>query len=319
LICPACASDGVELWRTASASDPHLAAKDTYMLARCSQCGTALTVDAGDDASVAPLYEGGRYRPARRLVDPLIEPLRRMTEWDRMRYVARVPESARVLEVGSGDGRFLARLAASGYAVLGIEPSPSACRQARDRGVRTLEERIEDAGVADASQDAVIMWHVLEHLADPAETVRRAHAWLAPGGRLIVAVPNIASVQARIGGDRWFHQDVPRHRSHFTDLGLRMLLERTGFRVERISHLLLEQNPLGMWQTLLNRLTRERQVAFRFMKRDLSFPNRQRATRDLTVTALAGPLLVPIAVVLELAAGLARRGGSVVVEALPHD
>ena len=34
-------------------------------------------------------------------------------------------------------------------------------------------------------------------------------------------------------------------------------------------HLLIEQNPLGMWQTLLNRLTAERDFAFRLLKRDL--------------------------------------------------
>ena len=47
------------------------------------------------------------------------------------------------------------------------------------------------------------------------------------------------------------------------------LLERTGFRPDAVRHLLVEQNPLGMWQTLLNRLTRERDFAFRLLKRDL--------------------------------------------------
>ncbi len=129
----------------------------------------------------------------------------------------------------------------------------------------------------------------------------------------MLACPNLASLQARIGGDRWFHQDVPRHRTHFTAAGLRLLLERSGFRLERMAHLLVEQNPLGMWQTLLNRLTRERDVAFRALKRDLG--RGPGVGRDLAVTAVAGPLLVPVAVALELAAGLAGRGGSVVAVA----
>ena len=68
-----------------------------------------------------------------------------------------------------------------------------------------------------------MMWHVLEHLDDrlgPSPTC----AARCPGGRLIVAVPNLSSLQARIGGDRWFHQDIPRHRTHFTEGGLLMLL-----------------------------------------------------------------------------------------------
>ena len=46
-----------------------------------------------------------------------------------------------------------------------------------------------------------------------------------PAGTLVVAVPNLGSVQARIGGDRWFHQDVPRHRTHLTPAGASALLD----------------------------------------------------------------------------------------------
>ncbi len=151
----------------------------------------------------------------------------------------------------------------------------------------------------------------------PAAALARIGLWVRPGGRIVIACPNLASLQARIGGDRWFHQDVPRHRTHFTAAGLRLLLERTGFRLERMAHLLVEQNPLGMWQTLLNRLTRERNVAFRALKRDLGHGSGIR--RDLALTALVGPLLVPVAVVLELAAGLVGRGGSVVAVASRTD
>ena len=155
---------------------------------------------------------------------------------------------------------------------------------------------------------------MLEHLDDPAAAVARIGTWLRPGGRVVLACPNLASLQARIGGDRWFHQDVPRHRTHFTAAGLRLLLERSGFRLERIGHLLVEQNPLGMWQTLLNRLTRERDFAFRALKRDLGRrPRVERATSRWPRSP--GRCSAPVAVALELAAGLAGRGGSVVAVA----
>jgi hypothetical protein len=80
-----------------------------------------------------------------------------------------------------------------------------------------------------------------------------------------------------------------------------------------MSHLIVEQNPLGMWQTLLNRITSRRDVAFRALKRDLE--GGPGVGRDLAVTAVAGPLLAPLAVALELGAGLAGRGGSVVAVA----
>jgi SAM-dependent methyltransferase len=172
---------------------------------------------------------------------------------------------------------------------------------------------LERLDLRSGSLDCAIAWHVLEHLDDPLAALTQIGPWIRDGGRLVVACPNLASLQARIGGDRWFHQDVPRHRTHFTAVGLRRLVERTGFRVERMSHVVVEQNALGMWQTLLNRLTRGRDVAFRALKRDLD-PGAG-THQDLALTVLAGPVLVPIAIALELGAGLARQGGSVVAVA----
>jgi predicted SAM-dependent methyltransferase len=204
---------------------------------------------------------------------------------------------------------------AAGLDAWGLDPSPAACETARRIGIEVVNVGVEEAEVEPASQDGVVLWHTLEHFDDPASALARINVWLRPGGAAVVAVPDLAGLQARIGGDRWFHQDVPRHRTHFTPVGLEALLERTGYRVERVRHLLVEQNPFGMWQTLLNQLTVERDFAYRLLKRDLGEAARPTRVRDLAVTALAGPLLAAVAIPLELAAGLAGRGGSMVVEA----
>jgi len=263
------------------------------------------------------LYESGTYAAARPALDRILEPMRALVERDKLRFVRGLPPGARVLEVGAGDGRFVSRLQAAGFEARGIEPSEGGVRMARARAAPVERAALEELHLEPAGLDAAIAWHVLEHLDDPAAALARIGIWLRPGGRVVIACPNLASLQAQIGGDRWFHQDVPRHRTHFTAAGLRLLLERSGFRLERMTHLLVEQNPLGMWQTLLNRLTGERDVAFRALKRDLG-PG-PGARRDLALAAVAGPLLVPIAVALELAAGLAGRGGSVVAQATRRD
>jgi SAM-dependent methyltransferase len=311
--CPACGAEAMRRWRFATATDPQLAGRRRYELDRCDACGSAVTADAGDPS--AAIYEGGTYSAERRAFAPVLEPLRRLAERDRLRFIAGVPEGGRVLELGAGDGRFVALLSSAGFEARGIEPSPSACAAAARIGADVVNASAETAAVEAGSEDAVVVWHALEHLRDPAAAVRRAREWLVPGGRLIVAVPDLASLQAAIGGDRWFHQDVPRHRTHFTRDGLVRLLERCELRVVRVRHLLVEQNPLGMWQTLLNRLTGERDFAFRLIKRDLGGVPRLAILRDLAITAVAGPLLVPVALGLELGAGLAGRGGSMVVEA----
>jgi SAM-dependent methyltransferase len=219
-----------------------------------------------------------------------------------------------VLEIGAGDGRLLAALARRDHRVAGIEPSAPFAAAARARGLDVETVRVEDAVRPAGACGAIVLWHVLEHVDDPAATLRRAHGWLQPGGRLVVAVPNLASWQARIGGDRWFHQDVPRHQTHFTPQGLAALLERCGFRVARVRQLVLEHNALGMWQTLLNRVTGERDVAFRLLKG--TTPRELGGARDVLATVTLGALLVPVAIAAETLAGLAGRGGTMVVQAV---
>jgi SAM-dependent methyltransferase len=300
-------------WRAATASDPQLAGRLEFELERCPSCGSAATL--GDAAAPAAMYEGGTYAPARGLARRLLAPFRSLAERDRLRFVAGLPAGSSVLEVGAGDGKLVAAMRAAGLDARGIDPSPAACAAAGELGVEVANVGVDEAAVEPGALDAVVAWHALEHLDAPVESLRRIHSWLRPGGVLVVAVPNLASLQAQIGGDRWFHQDVPRHRVHLTPAGATALIERGGYRVERVRHLLVEQNPLGMWQTLLNRLTSERDFAFRLLKRDLGDAAGASRRRDLAVTALAGPLLAPVAVLAELLAGLARRGGSIVVEA----
>jgi hypothetical protein len=123
-----------------------------------------------------------------------------------------------------------------------------------------------------------------------------------------VAAPNLGSVQARIGGPKWFHLDLPRHRTHFTPEGLRTCMRRAGVEPRRTSHLVPEHNFHGMWFALLTRAGMTPGFPFHALKR-----NAPLRPRDVALVALAGPLLLPVAVVLELAACALRRGGTVVV------
>jgi SAM-dependent methyltransferase len=311
--CPACGGAQLRPWRAATASDPQLTGRAQFDLERCRRCGSARTVGHGIDQ--AALYEGGTYAAARRPMAPILAPLRRLADRDRARLLAAMPAGGRVLEVGAGDGSLIARMRAAGLDAWGIDPSPAACAAAARIGVEVRNAGIVEAEIETASQDGVVLWHSLEHLDDPAAAMRRVAGWTRPGGRLLVAVPNLAGLQARIGGDRWFHQDVPRHRTHFTPAGLRALLERCGYVVDGIHHLLVEQNPLGMWQTLLNRLTVERDFAFRLIKGDLAGTDDRARRRDLAISVVAGSGLAPVAIALELGAGLLGRGGSMVVAA----
>jgi SAM-dependent methyltransferase len=314
--CPACDEPGLVPWRTATPASAELGGKRHYPLLRCSRCGSAKLAEDGD-GDRGSLYESGTYARARSSLDRLLEGPRRWVDRDRLRLIGGVAPGERVLEVGAGRGRMAAAIAGQGADVLGIEPATTSSAAARELGVRVQNVSIEDAEVEPGSRDLIVIWHVLEHLDSPAEALARVRQWIADGGRAVISVPNLGSLQARLGGDRWFHQDVPRHRIHFTLDGLERLLRRTGFRPVRTRQALIDQGLLGMWLTLLNRLTAARDVPFRFLKRDLRYPSRVPAVRDAVVTLVLGPPLLLVALALEAGAMLARRGGSVVVEARP--
>jgi SAM-dependent methyltransferase len=279
-----------------------------YELFRCGACGSAVT--AGREVSdEARLYSGGVYAAAPRLADLVLEPLRKVAIAEEIRFLREVPPPARVHEVGAGDGRLVRALADRGYVATGSDAFAPAAAGADGSVIASARA---EASMPPNVFDVVIAWHVLEHLAEPQRALSAAVRALRPGGRLIASVPNLDSIQARLGGPDWFHEDVPRHAVHFTRRGLLRLLDRAGFTVERLGSFVLDQCLLGIVQTLLNRLTRERNVLFRAMKRD---PSLRSAASDMAISAIALVPAVLIGAAVETLAVAAGRGGALVVVA----
>ncbi len=96
----------------------------------------------------------------------------------------------RLLDVSAGVGTFLAIARDHGWATEGTEVSPTALEHARSLHSLTIHLGTIDAVKLDGSFDAITLWHVLEHVPEPLELLRRCHALLAPNGRLILAMPN---------------------------------------------------------------------------------------------------------------------------------
>ena len=146
------------------------------------------------------------------------------------------------------------------------------------------------------SFDVITMWHTLEHLPDPGAALARSSELLRPDGCLIISVPNASSAQARLGGDAWFHLDLPRHLFQFGPRSISALLSRSGFRLERMSSISPpEMEAIGLIQTVLNRVGL-RHVLYRFAKRDNT------VSRGLTLAASFGlaAALTPAALVWSL-------------------
>ena len=140
-----------------------------------------------------------------------------------------------MLDVGCATGIFLDGMRSLGWQAQGVEPSQVAADYAQQRfGLDVFQGRLEDAGFADASFDAVTLWDVLEHVHEPRQVLDEIARILRPGGVLVLSLPNPDSLEARLIGRFWLGWDLPRHLNLFRPILLGAHLAKRGLPVERI-------------------------------------------------------------------------------------
>ncbi|MBI4564542.1 MAG: class I SAM-dependent methyltransferase [Planctomycetes bacterium] len=158
------------------------------------------------------------------------EPRRRSTRFALIEHL----RPRRLLDVGCGRGADLLTLKERGWSVRGVETNPLAVERARGAGLDVRQGTLFEAGLESGSADLLTFFHVLEHVPAPLATLLEARRILAPGGLLLVQVPNFRSLNARIFRQHWYELDVPRHLNFFDASTLRRSFARAGFATRLI-------------------------------------------------------------------------------------
>jgi SAM-dependent methyltransferase len=227
--CAVCADAGAGLWgRT-----------DCYELYRCASCRVVFTHPVPSSDQLLRLYTTGQYLQgggrAGYIAGYEVSAQSQGMLYEMILDQIGPPESeAKLLEVGCAEGHFLDAARKRGWEVCGVELSPSAAAAARSRfGVRVLEGHLEDQTLESSSCSVVVLLDVIEHLSDPARTVKTVARVLRPGGKLVIKTPDIGSAHARRLGARWEQIKPPEHLVYF-DLGsMTRLLRSCGFELDR--------------------------------------------------------------------------------------
>lgn len=268
---------------------------------RCRACGVATTDPWPTAEELDRAYEGW-YRPESGRFSGAGDALLRHTRASLARRLDRIAPPGRVLDVGAGDGALLDALSRQGRDAVGIER-------------RATRPDVLAGGLAAAEGEwaAIVFWHSLEHLPEPAAELKRAVAMLAPRGVVVVAVPNSASLQARAFGDRWLALDLPRHLTHLTGSALRKRLRQLGLKIECVSYLRGGQVVFGWLDGLVGTLP-GRPRLYDAIRRPAARSAPISAGARMT-TLLAAVLLLPFALLAAAVEILVRRGGTVYFEA----
>jgi SAM-dependent methyltransferase len=276
---------------------------ERFQILQCRRCGFGMTdpVPLSMDRYYPPRYR--RFNAVAAFVLRRLY-LRRVDGWH-----ARLPKAGRALELGSGTGWMLRALRERGWLAIGSERTVTAAAAARDAAGVPMFVGDLSAIRDQPLLDLVIMFHVLEHLADPQAALAAVARRVKPGGTLILGIPNIASWQARFAGPSWMHLEVPRHLSHFSPSAIERALVSSGFRMTRIDFRSFEHDPFGWVQSTLDKLGFEQSLLVKLLAR---MSDRR---SDVLTTLVAMLLAVPLGVLaLVLALASWRAGAGAVME-----
>lgn len=143
-------------------------------------------------------------------------------------------EEKNLLDIGCGTGGFLQTAQQNDWNVSGIEPNQDARKIANTKTNDSVFDTSELSTFKNNSFDVITLWHVLEHLPDLENQISIFKRLLKSNGRLIIAVPNYKSYDAKYYKQFWAAYDVPRHLWHFNQSSISKLVSKKAFEVIKV-------------------------------------------------------------------------------------
>ena len=229
-----------------------------YAIVRCRACGMCFVDPMPSTDLLMEVYRGDEYFEDYVSLGSSAKGYDASTEqtnpFDERTLAALLPFRAvgRLLDVGCAGGRFLARAAAEGFEVYGVEPSAAMVLEGRTRhGLDVLEGTLADAfeRFGPGSFDVVHLADVLEHLPDLSTTMKTLAALLRDGGLLVLQQPmtyHTTVFNVFLGLNMLLKRDratayPPLHLWEFSPASMRRVLRDHGFELVHLE--MFERGP----------------------------------------------------------------------------
>ncbi len=230
--CPLCGKDTLEPFLTCK---DFTVSKEYFHIVFCSTCKLKFTNPRPDNLSIGNYYKSEEYvshsNTKKGLINKLYHLVRSYTLKNKLKLISRYVSRGTILDYGCGTGMFLKTCKDAGWNTFGFEPDKEACAFAREKGLNVFENK---ETIKQSTYDIISLWHVLEHVNDLNETLSFFKNYLSDKGRLIIAVPNHVSFDAKFYKEFWAGYDVPRHLYHFESSTITALINKFGFTLEEM-------------------------------------------------------------------------------------
>ncbi|RKZ42777.1 MAG: hypothetical protein DRR16_07805 [Candidatus Parabeggiatoa sp. nov. 3] len=144
-----------------------------------------------------------------------------------------------ILDVGCGEGIFLANHKAKSYDVYGLDLNEHLAQAVYEEcGIKVFVGELSDIKDIPKKFHHITMYHSLEHSYDPSQDIKTAYKLLHDDGKIYIEVPNSNSIDVRwkIFKDYSVSWSLPFHTFHFTEASLSALLEKSGFRITKVKY-----------------------------------------------------------------------------------
>jgi SAM-dependent methyltransferase len=252
--CPVC---GKTEFRNKLVVEDKSVSKESFAIQQCVACTFQFTNPRPDADHIGRYYESDEYVSHNSAATGLINQAYRLARFFTMRrkvaLVSRlVPRKGLLFDYGCGTGHFLAAAKAGGWQVAGVEPNA----RAREEAAARVGQPIRSGKLIDfelESFDAITLWHVLEHVHALNDTLNQLVNRLKPDGVLLIAVPNVESLDAQHYRQEWAAYDVPRHLYHFSPQTMTQLLKKHKLK-------LLEKLPMPLDAYYVSMLSEKRRA-----------------------------------------------------------
>lgn len=219
-----------------------------FNLVKCRECGLVYTNPRPSPKSIFNYYpKDYEYHENRDI---------RFLEKLYYKYFRKIPslKVGRILDVGCGNGNYLAFLREKGWSCYGTEVNDFAISWMTDHlGLKILKGELYNIAFPEEYFDVITFWGSLEHTSDPFKVLERTYKLLKPGGKVIIWLNNIESFEARLFKRYWHHLEVPTHYYQFSPGTLTKMLMRNNFKIERLRFDLLSMGVMPSIGYILNK------------------------------------------------------------------